>query len=73
MGMETKEQLISDMETKKICISGLSRSEMDLVEMKVREVAQAILKTTGRARVLNIWIEDSEEKREENDTEDRLE
>lgn len=46
---------------------------MDLVEMKVREVAQAILKTTGRARVLSIWIEDSKEKREENDTEDRPE
>lgn len=73
MGMETEKQVMSDMETKKICISGLSRSEMDLVEMKVREVAQAILKTTGRARVLNIWIEDSKEKREENDTEDRSE
>lgn len=51
------------MGTKRICVNGLSRSEMDLLEMKIRDIAQAMIKATSQGRTLEIW-------REDDDTED---
>ena len=52
------------MGTKRICISGLTDSEMDLVELKIREVLTALLKATQLDRIMDVWRDDDTEEEE---------
>ena len=47
------------MGTRKICIKGLSTTEMDLLEIKIREMASQIAKAAQG--IVDIWREDEED------------